>query len=63
MIGFLIYEFFELCYYLTKLGYNGITSIYNWYYQSDNLTKDEIKNKINELKLKIKELEELSTKK
>lgn len=63
MIGFLIYELFELCYYMTKLGYNGISSVISWYNYNNNLTEEQIKNKIKELKIEIKKLEEISSKK
>lgn len=58
MIGFILYEFFEMLFYISKLGYNGVSNIYNWYYKNKNdLTNDDIKNKIIELKKHIIELE------
>tara|TARA_B110000908_G_C10263425_1_gene461206 strand:- start:2979 stop:3170 length:192 start_codon:yes stop_codon:yes gene_type:complete len=62
MIGYLIYEFFELVYYLSKLGYNGVAGLYYWYYSNNNITREDLENKISSLKLKIKKFEEIKSK-
>ena len=33
VLGFVLYESIDLAYNVLKLGYNGVTGIYYWYYQ------------------------------
>ena len=33
VLGILLYEAVEMAYNVTKIGYNSVTGIYNWYYQ------------------------------
>ena len=32
VLGFVLYESIDLAYNVLKLGYNGISGVYNWYY-------------------------------
>lgn len=62
MLGFIIYETIDLTYTLGKLTYNGVTSIYYWYFQQQNkYDKDheniEKKGEILLLEDKIRKLE------
>ena len=47
VLGFLLYEAIDLVYHSGKITYNGVSSVYNWYYGIDNsslnkkITQDE----------------------
>ena len=32
MIGLILYEAFDLVYHVGKIGYNGVSGAYRWYY-------------------------------
>ena len=77
VLGFILYETIDIAYNVSKLGYNSVTGLYNWYYdikteddkekerldrlenKIDKLSKlfedNDLKEKINELNLKIKD--------
>ena len=77
VLGFILYETIDIAYNVGKLGYNGVTGLYNWYYDiktEDDQEKERLdrlenkidkisrlfednslKEKINELNLKIKD--------
>ena len=42
MLGYLIYETTELTFYTLKLGYNGISAAYSWYYQENEIDHKKI---------------------
>ena len=55
MIGILLSESIEFVIVLGKLGYDGTTWLYNWYFEIQNLpTKEE---KMEQLKKRIEKLE------
>ena len=77
VLGFILYETIDIVYNVSKLGYNSVTGLYNWYYDiktEDDQEKERLdrlenkidkisrlfednslKEKINELNLKIKD--------
>ena len=77
VLGFILYETIDIAYNVSKLGYNSVTGLYNWYYdikteddkekerldrlenKIDKISKlfedNDLKEKINELNLKIKD--------
>lgn len=70
MLGFILYETFDVVYHIGKLGVNGTISLYNWYYKDEkdknketsslemiNTNEQEIKNEIYELRKRITDLE------
>ena len=62
VLGVIVYEAFDVAYNIGKLGYNGVTGLYNWYYQiEDPIIKEKKKEikKIEELESKIDELSKL----
>ena len=46
VLGMIVYEGVDLMYNVVKLGYNGVTGVYRWYYNSDAKDKEEQKNEI-----------------
>ena len=70
VLGFILYESADLAYNVVKLGYNGVTGVYNWWYQVEQIEKEESHNEtkelIKQLKLlnnKVEELENIIQKK
>ena len=63
VLGIILYESADLAYYVVKLGYNGVTGVYNWWYQFEQIEKeeshDETKELIKQLKLLNNKVEEL----
>lgn len=57
MIGFILYEAFDLMYHVGKMGYNGVNGVYRWYYKIPS-TEDQKDDKIKSLEEKIKTMEE-----
>ena len=41
VLGFLLYEAIDLVYHSGKITYNGVSSVYNWYYGIDNNSLNE----------------------
>ena len=43
VLGFILYETIDIAYNVSKLGYNSVTGLYNWYYdiktEDDNLVE------------------------
>lgn len=59
VLGFILYESADLAYNVVKLGYNGVTGVYNWWYQVEQIEKEESHNETKEL---IKQLRLLNNK-
>tara|TARA_B100000900_G_scaffold126708_2_gene107037 strand:+ start:26176 stop:26400 length:225 start_codon:yes stop_codon:yes gene_type:complete len=59
VLGIILYEGVDLAYNVVKLGYNGVTGVYNWWYQVEQLEKEESHNETKEL---IKQLKLLNNK-
>ena len=66
VLGIILYEGVDLAYNVVKLGYNGVTGVYNWWYQIEQLEKEESHNEtkelIKQLKLLNNKVEELENK-
>lgn len=62
MLGLILYESFELVYYISKLGYNGISNIYKWYYDLPSEEQIKYQDKIKMLEDRLKQLEESNKK-
>jgi len=59
VLGIILYEGVDLAYNVVKLGYSGVTGVYNWWYQVEQLEKEESHNETKEL---IKQLKLLNNK-
>ena len=59
VLGIILYESADLAYNVVKLGYNGVTGVYNWWYQIEKIEKEESHNETKEL---IKQLKLLNNK-
>ena len=63
VLGIILYESADLAYNVVKLGYNGVTGVYNWWYQVEQIEKEESHNEtkesIKQLKLLNNKVEEL----
>lgn len=66
VLGIILYEGIDLAYNVAKLSYNGISGVYNWWYQVEEkekqLTHNETQELIQQLKLlnnKVQELENI----
>lgn len=62
VLGFVLYESIDLAFNVLKLGYNGVTGLYYWYYKEpDEETKksrnDEILIEMTNLMNKLEELQ------
>jgi hypothetical protein len=60
MIGLILYEAFDLVYHVGKIGYNGVSGAYRWYYSipDEQTSKEEEKeNKIKMLENQIMKME------
>ena len=57
MIGLILYEAFDLVYHVGKIGYNGVSGAYRWYYSipDEQTSKEEEKEKEKENKIKMLE--------
>ena len=61
MIGLILYEAFDLVYHVGKIGYNGVSGAYKWYYSipDEQTSKEEEKeNKIKMLENQIIKMED-----
>ena len=59
VLGIILYESADLAYNVVKLGYNGVTGVYNWWCQIEQIEKEESHNETKEL---IKQLKLLNNK-
>ena len=59
VLGIILYEGVDLAYNVVKLGYNGVSGVYNWWYQVEQKEKEENDNQTQEL---IKQLKLLNNK-
>ena len=41
VLGLILYETADLAVNIIKLSYNGVTGVYNWWYQVDKIEKEE----------------------
>ena len=66
VLGFVLYESIDLAYNVLRLGYNGISGVYNWYYyepEPEVSREQEILIEMTSLMEKLEELQkELKTK-
>ena len=60
VLGTILYESIDLTYHILKLGYYGVTGVYNWISGTEKkeMTKDDMQCVIQELQQKIEQLEE-----
>jgi len=56
VLGFILYESFDLVYHVGKITVNGVFGIYNWYYDINNYTPITGMNKYELLEDKIDNL-------
>ena len=40
VLGIILYESVDLAYNVVKLSYNGVTGVYNWWYQVEEKEKE-----------------------
>ena len=59
VLGIILYEGVDLAYNVVKLGYNGVSGVYNWWYQVEQKEKKESHYQTQEL---IKQLKLLNNK-
>ena len=64
VLGLILYETADLAVNIIKLSYNGVTGIYNWWYQVDKIEKEEqhkereeMINQLKKLNNRVQELE------
>ena len=60
VLGFVLYESIDLAYNVLKLGYNGISGVYNWYYyepEEEVSREQEILIEMTSLMEKLEELQ------
>lgn len=60
VLGFVLYESIDLAYNIIKLGYNGITGAYSWYYyepEEEASREQEILIEMTNLMSKLEELQ------
>ena len=62
VLGILLYEAVEMAYNVSKIGYNSVTGIYNWYYQIPSEDIQEQEKLIKELRLLEDRLKSLENK-
>lgn len=55
VLGFLVYEAMDVAYHVGKITYNGVSLIYNWYYNANIYSID---NKVRTDEEHIKQLED-----
>ena len=58
VLGFILYETIDVAYNVSKLGYNSITGLYNWYYNINSEEQEE-KNRLDRLENKIDKISKL----
>ena len=65
VLGLILYETADLAVNIIKLSYNGVTGVYNWWYQVDKIEKEEqhkereeMINQLKKLNNRVQELEE-----
>lgn len=65
VLGLILYETADLAVNIIKLSYNGVTGVYNWWYQLDKIEKEEqhkereeMINQLKKLNNRVQELEE-----
>mgnify|MGYP000106082075 CR=1 FL=1 len=58
MLGYILYETVDILYHTGKLTVNGVTNIYNWYYdiQDESTMRDNVR--IQMLEKRLEELED-----
>ena len=60
VLGFVLYESIDLAYNVLRLGYNGISGVYNWYYyepEPEVTREQEILIEMTSLMEKLEELQ------
>lgn len=64
VLGLILYETADLAVNIIKLSYNGVTGVYNWWYQVDKIEKEEqhkereeMINQLKKLNNRVQELE------
>jgi len=65
VLGFIVYEAADIAYNVSKIGYNSVIGVYNWYYEIEDPLVVQQKNenkKIEELEKKIDKLSEILVK-
>ena len=65
VLGFILYEATDIAYNVTKISYNSVIGVYNWYYEiEDPMVKQlrEENKKMQELENKIDKLSEILVK-
>ena len=65
VLGLILYETADLAVNIIKLSYNGVTGVYNWWYQVDKIEKEEqhkereeMIHQLKKLNHRVQELEE-----
>tara|TARA_B100000902_G_C27224293_1_gene871350 strand:+ start:1088 stop:1303 length:216 start_codon:yes stop_codon:yes gene_type:complete len=65
VLGLILYETADLAVNIIKLSYNGVTGVYNWWYQVDKIEKEEqhkereeMIHQLKKLNNRVQELEE-----
>ena len=65
VLGIILYETADLAVNIIKLSYNGVTGVYNWWYQTEKIEKEEqhkereeMINQLKTLNNRIKHLED-----
>lgn len=58
VLGFILYEAIDIIYFTGKIGYNGISNIYNWYYSipTEKCCQQEMIDELKKLNEKIQSL-------
>jgi len=41
VLGWIVYEAIDILYFTTKIGYNGVSGVYSWYYSISNEKKTQ----------------------
>ena len=58
VLGTILYEGIDLSYHVLKLGYNGASSVYGYFWgRKTEMTPEEMQKNIEDLQEKIKQLE------
>tara|TARA_B100001121_G_C18185967_1_gene387876 strand:- start:86 stop:316 length:231 start_codon:yes stop_codon:yes gene_type:complete len=58
VLGFIIYESIDIAYNIGKISYNGVTGLYNWYYDIKSEEKQELE-RLDKLEDKLDKLTKL----
>ena len=60
VLGLIVYEALDIIYFTGKIGYNGVSSIYNWYYsipkEEEKCCQQEMIDQLKKLNEKIESL-------